>query len=226
MSDGGGPSGPCSTPVASTATRPQLSDAQAANYTVAKYLANGTDNWSPTAVLGAMNAIAPAFTVAKDGSGSHTTVQAALSAATGSSRQYILVKPGEYRETVTYQGATPVTLYGTDSDASKVVIVGNKSSGTAGGTGASATFTVKSAAFQVANLTISNDFATPASGSDLQAVALYTTSDKIFWRTCACTAFKTRSISIRHPPRRSRGCTSRIASSRGTPTSSSGAPPR
>ena len=39
-------------------------------------------------------------------------------------------------------------------------------------------FTSKAAGLQLMNLTISNDFATPTSGSNIQAVALYTTGDK------------------------------------------------
>ena len=116
--------------------------------------------------------------MASDGSGTHTTVQAALSAASGSARRYILVKPGTYRGTVSYSGSTPITLYAASTDATKVVIVNNKSAGDAGGTAQSATMTIKSAGFQMMNLTVSNDFATPSSGSNIQAVALYTTGDK------------------------------------------------
>ena len=119
------------------------------------------------------------FTVAADGSGTHTSVQAALTAAaSGSARRYILVKPGTYREVVSISGSTPITLYGADADATRVVIVNNRSAGDAGGTAQSATFTTKAAGMQLMNLTISNDFATPTSGSNIQAVALYTTGDK------------------------------------------------
>jgi pectinesterase len=163
---------------AGTATRPQLTASEAANYTVAKYLASGGDAWEPTAGLGTASSFTADATVAADGSGTHTTVQAALSAAAGGTRRYILVKPGTYRGVVTYSGSTPVTLYGADGDATRVTIVNSASAGDAGGTGQSATFTVKSAGFQLMNLTISNDFATPASGSNIQAVALYTTGDK------------------------------------------------
>jgi len=174
----GGTTATC-TAIASTATRPQLTSADAASYTIAKYLA-GSDAWDPTAGLGNASSFSPSFTVAADGSGTHTTVQAALTAAnSGTTRRYVLVKPGTYRETVSISGSAPITLYGADTDATRVVIVNNKSAGDAGGTGQSSTFTVKSNGFQIMNVTISNDFATPASGSNLQAVALYTTGDKI-----------------------------------------------
>ena len=96
----------------------------------------------------------------------------------GTARRYILVKPGTYRGLVSISGSTPITLYGADADATRVTIVNSLSSGDAGGTSASATFTTKAAGFQLINLTVSNDFATPTSGSNIQAVALYTTGDK------------------------------------------------
>ena len=139
----------------------------------------GRDNWDPTAGLGAASSFTANFTVAADGSGTHTTVQAALTAAaSGTARRYILVKPGTYRGVVSISGSTPITLYGADTDATRVVIVNSNSAADAGGTSGSATFTTKAAGFQLMNLTISNDFATPTSGSNIQAVALYTTGDK------------------------------------------------
>ena len=162
-----------------TATRPQLTATAAANYTIARYFATGPDTWDPTAGVGPASSFTPHFTVASDGSGTHTTVQAALTAAaSGTARRYILVKPGTYREIVSVSGSTPLTLYGADTDATRVTIVNNRSAADAGGTGQSATFTTKAAALQLVNLTVSNDFATPASGSNIQAVALYTTGDK------------------------------------------------
>jgi pectinesterase len=174
-----GSNGMCASAIASTSTRPQLTSAQAASYTIAKYFATGPDAWDPTTGVGAASSLTPSFTVAADGSGTHTTVQAALTAAaSGSARRFILVKPGTYRGAVSIAGSTPITLYGADADAAKVVIVNGASAGDAGGTGQSATFTSKAAGLQLMNVTISNDFATPASGSNIQAVALYTTGDK------------------------------------------------
>jgi pectinesterase len=89
-----------------------------------------------------------------------------------------LVKPGTYREIVSVSGSTPITLYGAGADASSVVIVNGRSAGDAGGTGASATFTSKAPGLQLKNLTVSNDFSAPASGSNLQAVALYVSGDQ------------------------------------------------
>jgi pectinesterase len=163
--------------VGSTSTRPQLSSSEAANFTIPKYMA-GSDSWDPTAGVGNTASFTANFTVASDGSGTHSTVQAALTAASGSSRQYILIKPGNYPGKVSYTGSTPVTLYGAGTDATKIVIVNSASSSQAGGTAQSATFTVKANGFQMANLTVSNSFATPTSGDNIQAVALYTSGDK------------------------------------------------
>src|SRR5678815_1321807 len=69
-----GSNGMCASPIASTSTRPQLTSAEAANYTIAKYFASGPDAWDPTPGLGSASSFTPNFTVAADGSGTHTTV--------------------------------------------------------------------------------------------------------------------------------------------------------
>jgi len=164
--------------IASTSTRPQLAASDAANQTILKYVAQ-SDNWDPTPGLGNASALTPEFTVAADGSGTHKTVQAAITAASsGAVRRYILIKPGSYREQIKYTGTTPLTLYAADSDATRVVIVNNLSAATAGGTSKTATFMSSAAGLQLMNLSVSNDFATPSSGNDLQAVALHVTGDK------------------------------------------------
>ena len=173
----GGTTAPACGSIASTATRPQLSSAQAANYTTAKYLA-GSDNWNPTAGIALPSS--PTYTVAADGSGDSTTVKGALAKATGSSRVNILVKAGTYREKISISGSTPITLYGSDADASKVVIVNGDSSDSAGGTPNSSTFTVTNPGFQAKNLTFSNDLDENASGcTNCQALAFYSTGDKL-----------------------------------------------
>jgi pectate lyase len=119
---------------ASTATRLQLDDTSAANYTVAKALA-GSDAWTPQTVnstqpnAGRINltGVTPNYVVAQDGSGGYTTIQAALNAASndisGAARLYIQVKAGTYKEQlIVAHATTPITLYSTESDASKVVV--------------------------------------------------------------------------------------------------------
>jgi pectinesterase len=190
--------------VAGTATRPQLSDAQAANDTILKYLAQAgtigslvTDAWNPIAGLGLATGFTPHFTVAADGSGTHMTVQAAITAAgtvAGASRVYIEVKPGMYKELVCVSaGSPPITLYSTNTDASQTVIAFdefagndastgnpcNPSTSSTTGTFSSATFMAFADGFQAKNLTIANDYPATSSGSGQQAVALMTEADSI-----------------------------------------------
>lgn len=200
--DGGaGAPGPT---LAGTPERPLLQPADADRYTTLAYLAQAgtigslvTDDWDPTAGLGDVSTSIPDYTVAADGTGSHTTVQAAVTAATasgGTSRIAILVKPGTYREVVCVpKGAPPITLYGGGSDAAAVTIVydnfagkpvdggANPCSGpssTSYGTSGSATFAVFASGFQAKNLTFSNDYVETASGSN-QAVALMSQGDRL-----------------------------------------------
>ncbi|MGC4092852.1 MAG: pectinesterase family protein [Polyangiaceae bacterium] len=185
-------------------TRPQLDDASAECFTIKNYLAQaGTigslvkDDWDPTAGVGDVATFTPNFTVAADGSGTHTTVQAAIDAANavgGTARLYILVKPGPYRELVCVKGAVPITLYGADSDAKLVTIAYDNYNGktldtahsnacvtyssTTYGTSGSSTFFVSAPGFQAKNLTIANDFAEGTTTSSIQAVALTAQGDK------------------------------------------------
>lgn len=136
-------------------------------------------------------AAATTLTVAKDGSGQYSTVQAAVNAvpANNPSRVVISVKPGTYRELVKVPSNKPhVTIQGSGGSRSDTVIVYNNASGTPKpdgsgtyGTGGSATFAVEADDFQARNLTISNDF-DEASHQDIanQAVALRTAADKVF----------------------------------------------
>ncbi|MBW8821078.1 MAG: pectate lyase [Streptomyces sp.] len=136
-------------------------------------------------------AAATTLTVAKDGSGQYSTVQAAVNAvpANNPSRVVISVKPGTYRELVKVPSNKPhVTIQGSGGSRSDTVIVYNNASGTPKpdgsgtyGTGGSATVAVEADDFQARNLTISNDF-DEASHQDIanQAVALRTAADKVF----------------------------------------------
>nr|WP_206328344.1 pectinesterase family protein [Streptomyces sp. S3(2020)] len=137
-------------------------------------------------------AAATTLTVAKDGSGQYSTVQAAVNAvpANNASRVVISVKPGTYRELVKVPSNKPhVTIQGTGGSRNDTVIVYNNASGTPKpdgsgtyGTGGSATVAVEADDFQARNLTISNDFDEKANQnlSGHQAVALRTSADKVF----------------------------------------------
>jgi pectate lyase len=136
-------------------------------------------------------AAATTLTVAKDGSGQYSTVQAAVNAvpANNASRVVISVKPGTYRELVKVPSNKPhVTIQGSGGSRNDTVIVYNNASGTTKpdgsgtyGTGGSATVAVEADDFQARNLTISNDF-DEAGHQDIanQAVALRTAADKVF----------------------------------------------
>jgi pectin methylesterase-like acyl-CoA thioesterase len=100
------------------------------------------------------------WTVAADGTGRYTTVQAAIDAvpANNTSRVAITIKPGTYREIVTIPSNKPyITLQGTGSSASQTVIVNNHSSAGGFGTSGSATVFINGHDFIATNLTMSND---------------------------------------------------------------------
>lgn len=64
--------------------------------------------------------------VAKDGTGTHTTLQAAIdslpSASSDSPRSFILIKPGEYREIVCAKDKAPFTVYALGNPKDVVII--------------------------------------------------------------------------------------------------------
>jgi pectinesterase len=166
----------------SAGTAGSSSTAGAITYTV-------NDNWDPvTNGIGDVNTFVPGYTVASDGSGTHTTIQAAITEAVYLAqcpRVYIRIKAGTYRETITVPNKTsapPLTLYSTESDASKTVIVNNVSAASAasGSISASATFTQNlPRGFQAKNLTIANDYVEDSvAGPDQAAVALLNQGDR------------------------------------------------
>lgn len=200
-----------STEAKSTPTRPQLGSEQA--ITVANAAAHfaragqieelANEPWDPAQNgIGDVSKVTPIFVVAADGSGTNTTVQGAIDSAIragGNTRVWILVKPGTYREQVCTKGAPPLTLYGLDPDASKVLIVNNKANGTPKdpkvvlnacegqadkptyGTSGSTTFLAYSDGFQAKNITFANDFDESTQKNGLQAVAVTTTGDKVIF---------------------------------------------
>ncbi|HTV20149.1 MAG TPA: hypothetical protein VMG12_15805, partial [Polyangiaceae bacterium] len=103
-------------------TRPQLAATAAPNFDVLTYLASAgnvttglvRDDWDPTAGVGDVSTFTADFRVAASG-GTHTTVQAAITAAVsagGSARRFIEVAAGTYREVVCVPNAAPpITLY-------------------------------------------------------------------------------------------------------------------
>jgi pectin methylesterase-like acyl-CoA thioesterase len=159
--------------------RPQLSEAAAARHQIADYLAQGPAPWQPVP-LNDPRAWRPDFIVARDGSGTHTTVQAAIDAVPAldqsRARHYIHLQPGVYRERVCASAKAPITLYGSAADAAAAVIVEGRYNAMpkrAGvdaahpchpdlaaatfGTPGSATMAIFSDDFHAAHLTVVND---------------------------------------------------------------------
>lgn len=136
---------------------------------------------------GTARARATTITVAADGSGDHTSVQAAVDAVPAGGGYTIRIKPGTYRGTVNIPASKPsISLIGAGSAPSAVVIVENHASGTPKpgggtyGTSGSATVTIAAADTTVSNLTMANDFDEAASNlSAKQAVAANTSGDRV-----------------------------------------------
>lgn len=199
-------SGSTPTSPPSTGTRPQLSSAVAANYTVASFLGS----WTPETVNIPGT---PNYTVST--SGTFKTVQSAINAAInagGTTRKYILVSPGTYTEMVFVPSGPPITLYGTGaasavkiqqktnspmtgSQYQALVNVGNYTSAGqswvngcvaktgAVGTTCSSAFVVQNTGFEAKNLTLTNTYAedNPNSGGQDQAVAAYVAADQVIF---------------------------------------------
>ncbi|GAB2903228.1 putative acyl-CoA thioester hydrolase [Uliginosibacterium flavum] len=186
--------------VSSTTARPQLTSSQAASYTLAKYMSNG-GGWDPSSGVGAISGFTANYKVAADGTATYKTIQAAITAAVkagGTTRKYISVKAGSYKEVVCVPAsAPPITLYGLDASAGNTVIYyGNSnltpksagsathactsnSSATTVGTSSSATFNVAATDFRARNLTFKNSYTEGSySGSNQAAIALSVRGDK------------------------------------------------
>lgn len=121
------------------------------------------------------------LTVARDGSGQYTTVQAAVNSigAANGIRVNIHIKPGTYREQVTIPSDKPyISFLGGGDSPDDVVIVDNKNAGDYGTQG-SATAVVQGDQFTASNLTFSNDFDENSSDTGDQALAMYQDADRV-----------------------------------------------
>jgi pectinesterase len=130
---------------------------------------------------------ATVITVAKDGTGNYTTVQAALNAVANNSstRTVINIKNGTYKEVLTLASTkTNVSLIGQsatgvkltyDNYASKI----NPATGTAYGTSGSASMFIKASGFYAQNIVFEN-----SSGPVGQALAVNISGDKSIFNNC------------------------------------------
>ncbi|MFI5891036.1 pectinesterase family protein [Actinoplanes sp. NPDC051513] len=120
-------------------------------------------------------AAATTYTVAADGSGNYTTIQAALAVA--ASGDTISVKAGTYRGQVSIPASKAgITIKGATGTATDVVITGNTPQGSGGASG-SATVLNLAAGTSITGLTIANTY-----GSGVQALALYAGGDRQVYR--------------------------------------------
>jgi polygalacturonase len=116
--------------------------------------------------------------VAADGTGDYYSIQRAIDVAPAEGA-VISVAPGTYREVLTINKPN-VVLRAPYEDATKTVVVGDKSAGTAGGTLESATVNVLANDFLAQNITFENDFnrTHPQLPQGSQAVALLVRGDR------------------------------------------------
>ncbi|GGH63742.1 pectin methylesterase-like acyl-CoA thioesterase [Filimonas zeae] len=132
-------------------------------------------------------AAAVSVTVAKDGSGNYTTVQAALNAvaANSSTRTVINIKNGTYKEVLTIAADKKnVSLLGESTTGVKLTYDNyssktNPATGTGYGTSGSASTFIKGEGFYAQNITFEN-----SSGPVGQALAVNITADKTVFNNC------------------------------------------
>jgi polygalacturonase len=120
----------------------------------------------------------PTYYVAASGTGDYYSIQRAIDVAPAGGA-VVSIAPGTYREVLTITKPN-IRLRSPYQDASKTVIVFDKSAGTAGGTLKSATVNVLADDFAAENLTFANDYnAThPQLPQGSQALALLVTGDR------------------------------------------------
>ncbi|HSC37457.1 MAG TPA: pectinesterase family protein, partial [Chitinophagaceae bacterium] len=138
--------------------------------------------------------------VAKDGSGSFTSIQAAVTAApTGATAPYrIYIKKGKYVETVTIPSNKPFIQLLGESLSETIISYDNYSgkpnpAGGTFGTSTCATVTINAPDVMLMNISVENSTAygidanatpVPAPGDGPQALAVYTTSDRVVFYNC------------------------------------------
>ncbi|GAA4610020.1 pectinesterase [Actinoplanes octamycinicus] len=118
---------------------------------------------------------ATALTVAADGTGDYTTIQAAVAAA--STGTVITIKAGTYQGQVKIPaGKSGITLQGATGNSADVIITGNTPASTAG-TAGSATVHNLAPNSTIKGLTMQNTY-----GKGSQALALYAAGDRQVYR--------------------------------------------
>jgi polygalacturonase len=119
------------------------------------------------------------YYVAADGTGDYYSIQRAIETVPAAGDAMILVAPGTYREVLTIN-KPGIQLRSANPDASKTVVVNDRSAGANGGTLHSATVNVTADNFFAENITFENDFnqTHPQLPAGSQALALLVTGDR------------------------------------------------
>ena len=142
-------------------------------------------NANPLATEASFNAV-----VSADGSGTHTTVQAAIDAAPAPASKpfVILIKPGTYQEHIVVPANRPrVKLVGEPAEVKRTVITGRSNVKTVGPDGKllstrdSSIVLVQAPDFTAENLTFEN---TTTREDRVQALAMYVEADRAVFRNC------------------------------------------
>jgi polygalacturonase len=120
--------------------------------------------------------------VSGSGTGDYYSIQRAIDVAPPEGA-VISVTPGTYHEVLTIDKPN-ITIRGSYQDASRTVIVADRSAGTAGGTLKSATVNVRADNFTAENVTFANDFNRTHEQVPVgsQALALLVTGDRAVFR--------------------------------------------
>lgn len=129
--------------------------------------------------------ITKTITVAKDGSGQYSTVQAAIDSVANGSTAHIRVniKAGTYTEKLTIANRTNLCLVGDDADTT--ILTYNDSNGSVGSTSGSASVWISANDFSATRLTFRNSY-----GAGSQAVALRTTGQRQQFSDCRLVGYQ------------------------------------
>lgn len=194
---------PSSGTIAATEISVRLNAASAGNYNGNISITGGGATTKTLAVNGIASnpVVTPAYDVlvAKDGSGSYTSVQAAITAAPSNRTTpwRIFIKKGKYVETVVIPSNKPFMQLIGENMAETIISYDNYSgkanpAGGTYGTSTCGTMIINAADVMLMNLSVENatgyginaNALVPAPGDGPQAVAVYTTSDRVVFFNC------------------------------------------
>lgn len=166
--------------LASTTVYVRMNAAAAGSYSGT--ITNTTSSITQTLSADGIAVAAPSgvnATVAKDGSGNYTTVQAAIDAAPTSSTTpwVIYIKNGKYREKVTVPSNKPFIQLVGESVANTILYYDDPA--TVLGTSGSASVTINASDFSALNITFGNLY-----GDGSQAVSVLVNNDRASFKNC------------------------------------------